>query len=1170
MSTLSKNDKSNNKLERLKHLVPLNTLSSEALKGLLRQSQFETLRKGDALFKAGDTNPHNVYLVTGAVDLLEDGKVVDTIEDAAPNARFPIAHQIPRKLGARAAARKVEIVRIDNRQLSALLNKEDAETYEVAELDSAAGADDWMAQLLESPVFQRLPAASIQGVMMHMEEVALKKGANVILEGEEGDYFYLVNKGQVQVVTGAADGEPHTKAKLDPGSIFGEESLLSGETRNATVTMLTDGVLLRLDKDNFYRFIKQPLGNDLSAEEAARHAQAGAVWLDVRPPQDFAAQHIEGARNFPMRDIRHRYQDLEAEKSYICYCENGAQSTSAAFLLVERGLDAWHLHGGLAKSGKHFGVAANGSAVALEPAEKPTKTSLEEEVSKEYENRLNNARDAIGASRDLTSPGGADNDVERKRMRDALMQLKKALAAKNEELKQVKTHAQQAEEMRSRLSQMEGMLQSEKSKSDQSTQDKADYDAKLQKNAEKYKEYIRRQESEQGQLQDELNKALARLEELEQERLKMAELQQDLEAAKAERAAYQKKIDDFNAQQNRRQQALKGAAERIGKLDAELAAKSAAGDRLTQLQAELESAKGERGQAEKAIADLKRKQQAARDRLNSANTRIQGLESDLTAREGSETQQEEDYQQSLGKLESKLEQARSAQQEASAHSKEVEQERKRLSDELHSMRSQLKDVQEQAGRDVARLQQELQKTQSRLESGPSDGKEQQALKTNLESLQKNLQRKQQELEDSEQERAGLKEFLDSRSNELHSLKTALTDAQVEAEEAAFRRQEAEEARKQVEEALFKLQEQVEKDKVKQAAVPEMPQEIEPPAASSVRAGLVGLIVGVLLLGIAGGVLLFTPFGKALISGGEEPPQVVTRPETTPEETAPSTDEGQPETAPEEDPETAEEAPVAFDESLVDRSDEPPTGTVMQDQLQSGAPAPELVYIRGGRFIMGDPHSIMTSDERPAHEVTLDSFAIGRYEVSFVQYDAFAQATGRPLPDAVGSRDNHPVINVTWDDAVAYTEWLSAQSGENYRLPTEAEWEYAAAAGTQTPYWWGEKPGMNKANCFNCSSRWDGRGTAPIGSFKPNPWGLHNTAGNVMEWVQDCYHSNYNGAPDDGSAWEKARCNLRSVRGGAYNRPTESIRTTKRGYLEQKEYIPIIGFRVARDVATNSE
>ncbi len=116
-----------------------------------------------------------------------------------------------------------------------------------------------------------------------------------------------------------------------------------------------------------------------------------------------------------------------------------------------------------------------------------------------------------------------------------------------------------------------------------------------------------------------------------------------------------------------------------------------------------------------------------------------------------------------------------------------------------------------------------------------------------------------------------------------------------------------------------------------------------------------------------------------------------------------------------------------------------------------------------------------------------------------------------------------MINVSWTDAVAYTEWLSAQLGERYRLPSEAEWEYASRAGSTKKYSWGNEIGRNRANCDGCGSQWDNRMTAPVGSFSPNAWGLHDMHGNVWEWVQDCWNSRYQGAPADGSAWESGDC-----------------------------------------------
>src|SRR5919106_5183579 len=155
------------------------------------------------------------------------------------------------------------------------------------------------------------------------------------------------------------------------------------------------------------------------------------------------------------------------------------------------------------------------------------------------------------------------------------------------------------------------------------------------------------------------------------------------------------------------------------------------------------------------------------------------------------------------------------------------------------------------------------------------------------------------------------------------------------------------------------------------------------------------------------------------------------------------------------------------------------------------PGPEMVVIPQGEFRMGDIQGSGSADERPVHMVHIPRpFAMGRYAIIFDEYDLFAQATGREQPADKGwGRGRRPVINVSWKEAVAYAAWLSEQTGKRYRLPTEAEWEYAARAGTETAYWWGNEIGTNRANCDGCGSPWGGQQTAPVGSFQPNPWGL---------------------------------------------------------------------------------
>ena len=229
--------------------------------------------------------------------------------------------------------------------------------------------------------------------------------------------------------------------------------------------------------------------------------------------------------------------------------------------------------------------------------------------------------------------------------------------------------------------------------------------------------------------------------------------------------------------------------------------------------------------------------------------------------------------------------------------------------------------------------------------------------------------------------------------------------------------------------------------------------------------------------------------------------------------------------------------------------------------------PEMAVIPGGSFRMG---CVSGQDcfqtEHPVHTVRVGRFELSKYEVTFEEYDRFTAATGRnPAGDSGWGRGRRPVMNVSWEDAVAYVRWLSGQTGEQYRLPSEAEWEYAARAGSVTAYSWGNEIGRNRANCDGCGSQWDDRQTAPVGSFGPNGWGLHDMHGNVWEWAQDCWNDSYRGAPSDGSAWESGECSQRVLRGGSWNYSPWSLRSANRGRNTTTYRFSYAGFRVARTV-----
>ena len=243
----------------------------------------------------------------------------------------------------------------------------------------------------------------------------------------------------------------------------------------------------------------------------------------------------------------------------------------------------------------------------------------------------------------------------------------------------------------------------------------------------------------------------------------------------------------------------------------------------------------------------------------------------------------------------------------------------------------------------------------------------------------------------------------------------------------------------------------------------------------------------------------------------------------------------------------------------------------RDALASGGLGPEMVRIPAGSFRMGclNDDGFCFRNQFPVHEVRIDrAFAVSKYEVTFEDYDRFMQATGRELAsgeadDEGWGRGSRPVINVSWNEVKDYVAWLSSETGAHYRLLSEAEWEYAARAGTETIYSWGNDIGTNRANCAGCGSQWDNDRTAPVGSFASNPFGLHDMHGNVSEWVEDCLTENYDGAPSDGGVWRSGTCPQSVLRGGFWDASSWYGRSSFRGGGAIGYRFDGVGFRVAR-------
>jgi formylglycine-generating enzyme required for sulfatase activity len=236
--------------------------------------------------------------------------------------------------------------------------------------------------------------------------------------------------------------------------------------------------------------------------------------------------------------------------------------------------------------------------------------------------------------------------------------------------------------------------------------------------------------------------------------------------------------------------------------------------------------------------------------------------------------------------------------------------------------------------------------------------------------------------------------------------------------------------------------------------------------------------------------------------------------------------------------------------------------------------PEMVIVpaSGAQYQMGSPttEALRKNNEGPQHPVTIPrAFAVSKFDVTFDDWDACVKVGGCPsYSDSGMGRGRRPVIHVTWEDAHVYVDWLAAMTGQPYRLLSEAEWEYAARAGTTTAYFWGDDVGKNHADCIGCKSAWDGKGTSPVGTFPANAFGLFDMAGNVWEWVEDCYHADYSGeAPADGKPWTTGGdCNGRVARGGGWTSGVEYIRSAARLRITFDDRNGDVGFRVARTLS----
>lgn len=333
----------------LKQLIPINSLAPDHYRELAAAMQIEKLSKGHTLFKHGAKDNDTIYVLRGEVELIPEGsRSGRVIAGGSEQARYALAQLKPRQFSGRAKT-DITVARVASDQLDRLLTWDQVTgEYEVTEL---AGAEDaeWVMQVLRNPTFRTLPANKFNALFTRLEPVSVKSGEVIIRQGAAGDYFYLIREGRCSV---SRKSEKTSKVsvlgELSSGQSFGEEALLADAPRNATVVMLTDGVLMRLSKQDFDELLKAPLVHWVSPKEAKVMINQGAGLVDVRLEEEYRHGALKGSMNLPLYLLRLKVGGLDPHRSYILYCESGNRSAAAAFLLSERGFDVHVLEGGLA------------------------------------------------------------------------------------------------------------------------------------------------------------------------------------------------------------------------------------------------------------------------------------------------------------------------------------------------------------------------------------------------------------------------------------------------------------------------------------------------------------------------------------------------------------------------------------------------------------------------------------------------------------------------------------------------------------------------------------------------------------------------------------------------------------------------------------------------------
>lgn len=555
--------------EAINQLIPMCDFTPGAQKDVLEIAEILDIKKKKFVFKEGEKDNYSYYILIGEVELIANYQVHNTIVGGTDNAKHPLSQLQPRKFSAKAKT-PVKILRLNKDALDRMMVHEGNKA--LSEIDSRAEIDvshideedsgDWMTKMLQSELFARLPMANIQQLFAFLEPVVFEAGETVIKQGESGENYYIIQEGICEITRVPEEGkEPIKLAELTVGEGFGEESLLTNTTRNATVSMLTDGVLMQLNRDSFVELIKKPSLSSVSYAEAEKIIDEGGKWIDVRYAKEYEASHIEPSTNIPLSNCRAEIDKFNQDTHYVFCCDTGGRSSAAAFLLTQKGFNVSYLEGGLNSNPQavQSDEQATPEEAATPPAQQAEQTkpsgAVEADVSKEE--ILDSAVKVSALETDLAKK---EMDIEAaEKMKEENKQADKkqqeVYAAEREKLEQEKNEL----ERQKKLAEQE-VEKKRKEEEEKIRKSKEDAESRMQEEKEKLEEIYTKNTEEMQKLQEMKARAEAEIkkarEELEKQANESKRELNEVKNLKSSIAEEKKKLEQAAEQQRKNQAEL--------------------------------------------------------------------------------------------------------------------------------------------------------------------------------------------------------------------------------------------------------------------------------------------------------------------------------------------------------------------------------------------------------------------------------------------------------------------------------------------------------------------------------------------------------------------------------------------------------------------------------------